>query len=338
MIVPAEVLRAWDLEGTTLEPIPMGHINPTFRAGDFILQKLNPVFGPEVHHDIEAVTGHLEAHGQLTPRLVRSEAGELWFTAEDGGIWRLQTRIEGTVITHGTTIAHCREAGRLLGAVHVALDSLEHDFLNVRPEVHDTRRHRDHLAQVLDTHANHAGFAEVEPIGHAILDGLDALPPLRDLPLRIVHGDPKISNVIFDDGPRARCLIDLDTFSRMAIPVELGDAFRSWCNTSEEDDTDASFDLGLFCAGLDGYATTASGLLTDSEVSAIVPGVETIALELAARFCADALEESYFGWSRERFSSSSAHNQQRASAQLNLGRAIHAKRAAMEEAVRVTLR
>jgi Ser/Thr protein kinase RdoA (MazF antagonist) len=333
MTVPAVVLRAWGLEGAKPEPILMGNINRTFRIGDVILQRLNPIFGPEVHDDIEAVTSHIEARGLRTPRLLRTTSGELWTTDDDGGVWRLQTFIDGIIITANASAGHCREAGRLLGAFHTAVADLDYTFSNRRPGVHDTERHRDHLAEVLGSHTGHGAFAEVEPVGRAILEMLDALPPATGLPPRIVHGDPKITNVVFDE-QTALCFIDLDTFSRMTIPVELGDAFRSWCNTAGEDQTEARFDLDLFRAGIEGYADRARALLTAPEIDAIVPAVETIALELAARFCADALEESYFGWNQVKFPSASAHHLHRARGQLSLGRAIHERRADMEGVVR----
>ncbi len=336
MTVPPGVLQAWSLVESP-EPILMGNINPTFRVGDFILQRLNPIFGPEVHFDIDAVTVHLERRGLLTPHLVRTRAGALWTTDDDGGVWRLQTRIEGVILTAGATAAHCREAGRLLGAFHAAVADLDHEFSNVRPGVHDTRRHRDHLAEVLASHAGHPAYAEVEPVGRDILRQLDALPPLGPLPARVVHGDPKLTNIIFDTNARARCFIDLDTFSRMTIPVELGDALRSWCNTAGEDRTEAVLDMEMLRAALGGYATTAHDLLEAPEVDAIATAVETIALELGARFCADALEESYFGWNRDGFASASAHHLHRARGQLSLGRALRARRAEMTALVQELL-
>jgi Ser/Thr protein kinase RdoA (MazF antagonist) len=148
-----------------------------------------------------------------------------------------------------------------------------------------------------------------------------------------VHGDPKLNNIVFGKDGTARCLIDLDTLSRMTIPVELGDAFRSWCNPTGEDVVAARFDLSLFEAAIGGYARETRGFLTPAEIAAIPGAVETIALELAARFCADALEESYFGWNRVRFPSASAHNLHRARSQLALGQSIAGMR---EEMCRIT--
>jgi hypothetical protein len=48
----------------------------------------------------------------------------------------------------------------------------------------------------------------------------------------------------------------------------------------------------------------------------LVAGTQTIYLELAARFAADALEERYFGWSPARYATRGEHNLARAGNQL----------------------
>ncbi len=117
-----------------------------------------------------------------------------------------------------------------------------------------------------------------------------------------MHGDPKISNLMFAaSSGRALCLIDLDTLARMPVALELGDALRSWCNPATEDATNARFVREYFEAAVGGYAAAAQGFLTDNEWRAIPLGTLTITVELAARFCADALRERYFGWDSRRY-------------------------------------
>ncbi|MEO8224293.1 MAG: phosphotransferase, partial [Gammaproteobacteria bacterium] len=173
------------------------------------------------------------------------------------------------------------------------------------------------------------------PLADEILELAAALPALPLVPERIVHGDPKINNLLFDaQTGRALCLIDLDTLGPMPLPLELGDAFRSWCNPAGEDRRDGAFALDLFTAAIDGYAAAVAGWITPEESGAIVAGTLTIYVELAARFCADALRESYFGWDATRFPSRSAHNQARAASQLAAARSLWDVRSAAEEVVR----
>jgi Ser/Thr protein kinase RdoA (MazF antagonist) len=317
---------AWDFGAVEIEAVEIGNINLTFvvltTSGRYVLQRLNPIFAPEVHHDIDAVTGALAAAGVLTPRLVPTAAGNLWWTGGDGHAWRLQTYVEGVNHSRLTSTELAGSAGELLARFHAALADFDYTFRSRRLGVHDTPAHVAGLRVAIGAGAGHPAFALAAGIGREILERLDALPPLDDLPQRIVHGDPKINNIMFDDRGRALCFIDLDTVGRMPVPVELGDAFRSWCNPGGEGQGAARFALDYCAAALHAYAGHMRGVLTPAEVAAIPTAVETITLELAARFCRDALEESYFAWDRSRYAAAWEHHIARAESQLHLARAI----------------
>ena len=64
-----------------------------------------------------------------------------------------------------------------------------------------------------------------------------------------------------------------------------------------------------------------------------MPGLERIALELAARFARDALEESYFGFDPA-FGGRGEHNLLRARGQAALARSVAANRSTLEAVVR----
>lgn len=196
-------------------------------------------------------------------------------------------------------------------------------FAASRLGVHDTAAHLARLGRALETHGDHPLHGRVRPLAEDILDRGARRPDLPDGPMRVVHGDPKIANLIFtrDPEPKAVAWVDLDTVARMPLAVELGDALRSWCNRSEED-APPEFDLQVFESALRGYVEATRGFLTASEAADFVDATATIALELAARFCRDALEESYFGWDRSRFGRAGEHHLARTQAQLALHRRI----------------
>jgi hypothetical protein len=73
--------------------------------------------------------------------------------------------------------------------------------------------------------------------------------------------------------------------------------------------------------------------ITQVERAVIADAVAVIALELAARFCADVLEESYFGWDKTRFKAAWEHHLLRARGQFALARSIGKQREAMRAAV-----
>jgi Ser/Thr protein kinase RdoA (MazF antagonist) len=337
------VLAAYGAEAAGVRPIGAGLINQTFAVqgapgGSFVLQRLHAIFPAEVNDDIEVVTAHLAARGLVTPRLLRTRDGARW-VEHAGGIWRALTFVDGVCLDRLENPGQAREAGALLGRFHRALSDLRHDFRSARAGVHDTARHLANLRQALASHAGHPRFGAIEPLAQRILTAAGALPALPEVTPRIVHGDPKLNNILFDaDRRRAICLIDLDTLAHMRLPLELGDAFRSWCNPAGEDHSRAWFSLELFAAGVEGYATEARAFVTPAEWRGIVGATQTICVELAARFCADALKESYFAWNPAAFPSRSEHNQVRAESQLTVAGSLVQQRDAAEAAVRDAFR
>jgi Ser/Thr protein kinase RdoA (MazF antagonist) len=326
---PAAVSRAFELDAAGIQLIPGGLINRSFmaiRAGKpVVLQAVSEIFGPRLQADLDVVTRHLAARGVLTPRLLPAADGQL--TVVHGGQrWRLWRYVQGRTLERLESAPQAQAAGRLVAEFHRALLDLDHQFVSARLGVHDTAAHMARLTGALTRHAKHPEFARVQPLAEDILTRYARLPSVPATPDRIVHGDLKISNVVFDpDGATARCLIDLDTVGPMALPLELGDAMRSWCNRSTEDDSAATFSVEYLHAAMAGYASVGRAFITATEWRAILPATLMITVELAARFCADALHESYFAWDRARFSSASSHNQARARGQLALAASLQSQ-------------
>ncbi len=319
--------RYGEAAGATLRPLRGGLINQTWSfegpAGRGVLQRLHPIFGPEVHVDIEAVTRHLTDRGLATPRLFHTRDGDLWVDLTPDGVWRAMSFIDGRSLDRADSPAQLAEAGALLARFHRACADLEHDFRFARAAVHDTDVHLRRLATV----AASPGDDLSRGVARAILRAGESLRPLPHTPQRVLHGDPKLNNVRFDRaGRRARCMIDLDTLRRGPLAHDLGDAWRSWCNRSGEDEGAARFDLALLDAAVRGYADAAGGLLEPAEIDASLIALERITLELAARFCTDVFEDSYFGWDRTRYPSRREHNLIRARSQLSLHEAVIASR------------
>jgi Ser/Thr protein kinase RdoA (MazF antagonist) len=331
--------------GAGMSPLAGGLINRTLlleRDGArAVLQRVNPIFSPRIHENIAAVTGRLAAAGLETPRLVLTRSGAPFVDAE-GAVWRMLTHVGGVGFDAVTNVRQAHSAGLLIARFHRALDGLDHQFVGMRANVHDTPRHLARLADAAATRTEHRLARTVDVLAREIAASVASLPPLPALAPRICHGDLKFSNVLFADheppaSERAVCLIDLDTVGPLSLAYELGDAWRSWCNRAGEDRTEAQLDLEVMRASLEGYRAGLGGALDAETRRALVLGVEWVSLELAARFAADALLESYFGWDARRFPGRGEHNLVRAQGQLSLHTALVAARPARERMIESAL-
>jgi len=337
--VPEAVVAAWGWEGAELAHLAGGLINATYavRVGDApvaVLQRLHPIFAAQVNLDLEAVTSHLAARGMVTPRLVRTREGRAW-VEHDGRVWRALTWVDGESVHRVPAPRWAEEGGALVGRFHRAVADLQHVYAFARAGVHDTAAHLARLAEhvrgdALPTASDAERALEIDAaleLGREILDAARALPALPACPRRHCHGDLKISNLLFARDPvRAVCLVDLDTLGLGTMAFELGDAMRSWCNPHGEDAGEVAFELPIFAAAMRGFRAVADDLLTRDERTSIVVGLETVCVELAARFCVDVFRDEYFGWAPERFASRRAHNLVRARGQLALGLSVRAQR------------
>lgn len=330
------VLAAFPDVGEVLrvEPFAGGLMNQTFGVvssnGTWVVQRLNPVFDPRIHENMLAVTERLRERGIVAPRLLLTEARRAWLE-EDGLAWRVMTRLPGVAFA---AVRHSRQAHAAAGALaafHAALVDLDHTFVGLRHGVHDTAKHLENLRFALDECSTHQLHADVARLGEQLLAQADALPSLADQPTRVVHGDPKFNNILFEgaDEPqssRVVALIDFDTVAPMPLALELGDAWRSWCNPKGEDERQARFDLAIYEAAVQGYAQVGARSISLEEQEGLVHGVEWITLELACRFATDALRESYFGWDSSRFVTAGEHNLVRAQGQWSLHAQVMAVR------------
>jgi Ser/Thr protein kinase RdoA (MazF antagonist) len=304
--------------------IQRGLIHDTWRVDDeddgqsYVLQQLNPIFALGVHENIEAVTARLAERGVETPRLCRTREGALYADLqEEGGRYRLMTFVEGAVEDVCPSPEHAADAAGLVARFHSALDDLPHDFAPLGFAFHDTDRYFAALDRAVDTRNDHPMHAEAVALARRLHEIRADWEPLGDVPDRVVHLDLKFNNILFRDG-RACCLIDLDTLSRAPMWVELGDAWRSWCNRRREHEAGAELDTEIFEASAAAWLGAVELDLGAAEVDSLAHAIERISAELAVRFVTDILEESYFAWNADLFGSAAEHNLGRARGQLSL--------------------
>ncbi|MDR0965241.1 MAG: phosphotransferase [Myxococcales bacterium] len=337
--IPASVLARYAaFAAARVRPFGAGLINQTFlvespQGARAVFQRQHPSFSSAVNTDLEAVTEHLVAKGMTTPRLLRTTDDARFVEDSDGRIWRALTFVQGECGDRLTCAAQAREAGALVARFHAALSDFSLSFVHVREGVHDMARHLATLQRALEAHPHHRLHAAVSRISESLFEAAPSLPDFSAAPLRVCHGDLKISNLMFRDGA-GHCLIDLDTVGLQRWPFEMGDALRSWCNGAGEDVSEAMLSVELFEAAVAGYDEANPRFPTSEEWALLVEGLATICLELTSRFLADALNEAYFGFDSTRFPARGEHNLLRGQGQWALFRDVRNKRGELEALVR----
>jgi Ser/Thr protein kinase RdoA (MazF antagonist) len=325
-------LQAWScFRNQPVTVLEGGLINGTWSVGEppvGVIQSQSPIFSPEVNRDIAVITAHLEAKGVLTPKLILPDSGDLWHVDSVGGCWRALSWLPGTTHHKLTNANLAFEAGGVVARWHAALADLEHRFHFSRPGAHDTVAHMQFMKDALESAPGHRLAVPVEELASKILDAWESWSGRLDGPEILAHGDLKISNLRFNENDEAIALLDLDTMAYLSLDIELGDAFRSWCNPAAEDTEETAFDMPLFEASCRGYL--ASNPLGLEERLALPGGIERICLELSSRFAADAINECYFGWNPDVAPGRGEHSLLRAKGQFRLAQSVRAQRAKME--------
>ncbi len=298
--------------------------------GRHVLQRLHPKLSTvEILADFEAVTHHLAAQHFSAPCLVHTREGERVVVDAENRWWRLATWVPGETKNKVQSTLEAEQGARALGRFHRAIAQIEHDFGSQHP-LHDTRSHLSALIKAVENPAYAPHLATVQAEVDRILALLPTLIFPDELPQRVVHGDPKISNILFR-GDEAIGLIDLDTCNRHTILVDLGDAVRSWCRDGGEDERQ-KFQIDRFEAILRGYAAEGPPL-TPAEIEHLGAAGRLITMELASRFARDVLEDEYFAFDAERYPNRRAHNQARTRSMLYLADDMLAHRSAIESLV-----
>ncbi|MEM6797042.1 MAG: aminoglycoside phosphotransferase family protein [Acidobacteriota bacterium] len=344
-LTPERALGFWSRRATAgdeLRAIEIGLINRTFSVGSpprFILQRVHPTFDPRIQQDIAAVTRRLAERGLETPLLLPTDEGELAVPCAEG-FWRLMTFVPGTTWTRLERPAQAAAAGRLVGRFHAALRGWSYRPAAPDRRAHETPTRMAELAQALERCDGHPLADPARETGQEILRAWESWEGSLDLPRRLCHGDLKASNLRFRrsaDAVEGICLLDLDTLGPQRLACEMGDAWRSWCNVGLEDEPElARFESGLFTASATAWleALEKAGGLEPEERDSLVPGIERICLELAARFCRDAVVNRYFREDRDRHPQPGEHNLRRALSQLRLAASARDQRASCEAVIR----
>jgi Ser/Thr protein kinase RdoA (MazF antagonist) len=317
---PIAIAEQFTLYGsvTEINPLGNGNINDTFlvtvegaASQHFVLQRLNThVFcQPDwVMANIQRMGRHVGDRLQResldrrweVPKISLTRTGATYYQAEDGSFWRALSYLDNSrTYDILESSDQAQEVGYALGMFHSLIGDLPPGELkDTLVGFHIAPSYFSQYKQILATIAL-PNSLEVEFCRRFVSQRTDLIPVLENakqqgkLPLRPIHGDPKINNVLFDrDSDRAIGMIDLDTVKPGLIHYDIGDCLRSGCNLlgEETDDWQAvSFDSDLCRHILQGYLAVTKGFLTDSDRDYLFEAMRLLPFELGLRFFSDYL-------------------------------------------------
>jgi Ser/Thr protein kinase RdoA (MazF antagonist) len=321
--------------------------------GKFILQRLNTgVFpNPErVMQNIRTFSNHVltrlrnappdSGRRWEVPRVLSAQNGQDHWIGPDGTFWRALSFIDQA--RSFDTIqdpAHAREVGYALGMFHaLTLDLPIEKLVDTLEGFHVTPGYLRHFDSVL-TKRKPSRSPEVD-YGLGFINrrrtGADLLERAKEqglLNLRVIHGDPKVNNVMIDISTRqAVSLVDLDTIKPGLIHYDIGDCLRSCCNPLGEETEHwerVRFEPDLCRAILRGYLAEAGNFLQENDYRYLFEAVRLIAIELGLRFFTDYLEGNiYFKVGHEK------QNLTRALVQFRLSESIESQESAIRALIK----
>lgn len=295
-----------------------GLINKTylveFKDIKYIIQKINShVFTSPmaVMHNIDLITNHLRKKliyegknfQKRTLTLIQTKHNEN-FAIVDDEYWRCYICIEGTTFEETTDPNLFYQAGVAIGEFQTLLNDFHTPLLNDNiKNFHNTpKRYIDFLNIVEKDkyHRKQNCLKEIDFIikrkdkMHLITDSLTN----KKIPLRVVHNDTKLNNIMFDYNYNALCLIDLDTTMKGSMLYDFGDALRKGASTTSEDDNNLDnvlIDFQLVESFIEGFLLSVKDIITDNETNLLYEGYYILTLELGMRFLTDYLDnDNYF--------------------------------------------
>ncbi|WEK34730.1 MAG: aminoglycoside phosphotransferase family protein [Candidatus Pseudobacter hemicellulosilyticus] len=332
-------------DSCAITPFGSGLINHTWRieCGDkvYILQRINH----QVFKQPEAIAANLTTIGRylqqqhpgylFTHALPTADGSSTLVVDEVHGYFRLFPFVAGSHsidVVKSTQQAY--EAALQFGRFTRLLSSLDTKLLNITlPDFHNLslryRQFEQAVAGAREPRRSLAGdLVRYLSAQQEIVHTYKRIVANPDFPVRVIHHDTKISNILFDDNDKGLCVIDLDTVMPGYFISDVGDMLRTYLSPLSEEETDLSritVREDYFRAIADGYLQEMGAVLTPEERGYFLYSGKFMIYMQALRFLTDYLNnDSYYGQRYE------GHNLDRAANQATLLQRLIEKEAILQ--------
>lgn len=328
MFDPILLLYGINPAQANIQPFGDGLINHTWMVSSneksYILQKVNT----DVFKDPAAIDKNLS----LLRDFLKHKDPRYLFVAplknkngqslqnDAHGCFRIFPFIQGSSsLSSLTHQEEAYEAARQFGKFSAILNDFETNKLNITiPDFHNLELRYEQFTDAC-TRAIPERMRRAKTAIHYINEHAYIVKTYSDLvaddqvPLRVIHHDTKISNVLFDKDKKGICVIDLDTVMPGYFISDVGDMMRTYLCESTEEETDLSkisIRKDFFKAIYKGYMQEMAGLLTAREKKYFSYAGKFIIYMQAMRFLTDyLLEDIYYGAKYEDHNLNRANNQ-----------------------------
>ncbi|MDI9355510.1 MAG: aminoglycoside phosphotransferase family protein [Chitinophagaceae bacterium] len=294
-------------------PISVGLIHHTFLittdTNTYILQKINhSIFSdvPILMNTIQSITKHLAHNKEYAlriPLIVPTHNGNL-FLYDTDAYWRIYTYVGDTISSIPITEDICYKTAKAYASFSYCLSGFEmsHIIPSI-PYFHSATKRMEALEKVVQKNAYHRVEKvkkELEILYQlsSLFQKIDNLIKINALPLRIMHNDTKINNILFDtvtNEPIA--VVDLDTVMPGYIIYDVGDIIRTSCIDYPEDHTvlkDIRIDTKRIDFIKKGYREGWKNTLSSIEEECIDISGAYMALLMAVRFLTDYIDGNVY--------------------------------------------
>ncbi len=326
------LVKMFDVAGypVVVQTLGCGNVNDTylvvcrtaFAEEQLVLQRINQrVFKkPEnimlnlrrltahVHPKLEFESSESDRIWQM-PKIIPTREGNDFIKDASGNVWRMITKIaSATAFDKVRDSAHAHECGIVLGHFHRTVSDMASDALiDPLPGFHITPSYLQKY-DVVRLEAEAQSRVKAAPDGASLVAFIEQRRPIvplfqdalarGEICMRVMHGDPKINNIMIDDYTgKGTSIIDLDTVSPGLFHSDFGDAIRSICNPAGEEEPNLEkvvFSLELCKAFASGYMKHAAEFLTAAERNYLYDAIRLITFELGLRFFEDYLSGSVY--------------------------------------------